>query len=68
MNLLYKDKLYDVPKTVKGQEILSLLKVEPSGDYYLRKASGDVQRFLKTIDYQIEEGDILQRLRDFVLG
>lgn len=68
MNLLYKDKLYDIPQKAKGAEVLELLKVEPSENFYLRKSSGDVQRLLKTVVYQIEEGDTLQELRDFVLG
>ena len=68
MNLLFENKLYDVPEQVKGEEVLSLLKVEPSGNYYLRKPSGDVQKLIKTVDYQIQEGDMLQELQDFVLG
>ena len=68
MSIMFKNETYDVPHIIQGKDVFSILNIKPSGNFYIRKSNGEVIKFLESIIYEIEDGDILQELKDFILG
>ncbi len=68
VGIRYNEKTFKVPLKVRGAYLLKLAEEETDTNLYLRHPDGEVVKINETGIYEIQKGDLIQKLNDFVLG